>query len=93
MRAVTELRELSSIAYGFIASKALFAALGIDLFTHLAAGPRTTAELSHDTGIAAPATDAAARAVGGRPDRRRRALQPQRTRVPLDHRQRAHPGV
>ena len=53
MRAVTERRELSSIAYGFMASKALFAALGVDLFTHLAAGPRTTAELSDDTGIAA----------------------------------------
>src|SRR5882757_3990365 len=53
MRAVTERSELSSIAYGFMASKALFAALGVDLFTHLAAGPRTTAELSDDTGIAA----------------------------------------
>lgn len=52
MPAVTHRRELSSIAYGFMASKALFAALGIDLFTHLAAGPRTPAELSHDTGIA-----------------------------------------
>ncbi len=54
MRAVTERRELSSIAYGFMASKALFAALGVDLFTHLAAGPRRTAELSEDTGIAVP---------------------------------------
>jgi hypothetical protein len=36
MRAVTERRELSSIAYGFMASKALFAALGVDLFTYLA---------------------------------------------------------
>jgi hypothetical protein len=53
MRAVTERRELSSIAYGFMASKALFAALGVDLFTHLANGPRTAAELSDDTGIAA----------------------------------------
>ncbi|PZS18772.1 MAG: methyltransferase [Pseudonocardiales bacterium] len=53
MRAITERRELSSIAYGFIASKALFAALGVGPFTHLASGPRTTAELSHDTGIAA----------------------------------------
>jgi ubiquinone/menaquinone biosynthesis C-methylase UbiE len=52
MRAVTDRRELSSIAYGFMASKALFAALGVDLFTHLAAGPRTPAELSDDTGIA-----------------------------------------
>lgn len=53
MRAVTERRELSSIAYGFMASKALFAALGIDLFTHLAAGPRTIAELAAGTGIPA----------------------------------------
>jgi ubiquinone/menaquinone biosynthesis C-methylase UbiE len=53
MPAVTERRELSSIAYGFMASKALFAALGVDLFTHLAAGPRTTAQLSDDTGVAA----------------------------------------
>ena len=53
MRGVTERRELSSIAYGFMASKALFAALGVDLFTHLAIGARTTAELSDDTGIAA----------------------------------------
>ncbi len=54
MGAITERRELSNIAYGFIASKALFAALGVGLFTHLARGPRTTAELSGDTGIAAP---------------------------------------
>jgi ubiquinone/menaquinone biosynthesis C-methylase UbiE len=52
MRAVTERRELSSIAYGFMASKALFAALGVDLFTHLSAGPRSAGELSEDTGIA-----------------------------------------
>jgi 2-hydroxy-4-(methylsulfanyl)butanoate S-methyltransferase len=53
MHAVTQRRELSSIAYGFMASKALFAALGLDLFTRLAAGARTPAELSRDTGIAA----------------------------------------
>ena len=52
MRAVTERRELSSIAYGFMASKALFAALSVDLFTHLAAGPRTAGALSKNTGIA-----------------------------------------
>ena len=53
MRAVTQRRELSSIAYGFMASKALFTALGLDLFTRLAAGARTPAELSDETGIAA----------------------------------------
>ncbi len=44
-------RELSRLAYGFMASKALFAALGIDLFSRLAAGPRTVAELSAATAI------------------------------------------
>ncbi len=48
---VVELRELSQLAYGFIASKALFAALGIDLFTRLAARSRTVAELSDATGV------------------------------------------
>jgi hypothetical protein len=32
---VIDRRALSDIAYGFMASKALFAALGVDLFTHL----------------------------------------------------------
>jgi len=49
---VTHRRELSHIAYGFMASKALFAALEIDLFTHLADGPRTAAELCAVTGVA-----------------------------------------
>jgi hypothetical protein len=35
--AVAERRFLSAIAYGLMASQALFAALGVDLFTHLAA--------------------------------------------------------
>jgi len=48
---VTDRRELSQLAYGFMASKALFVALGIDLFTHLAPGARTPAELSAATGI------------------------------------------
>lgn len=37
MLAVTERRELSSIVNGFMATKALFAALGVDLSTDLAA--------------------------------------------------------
>ncbi len=49
--AVTRRRDLSDIAYGFMASKALFAALELDLFTHLADGPRTPAELSAATGV------------------------------------------
>jgi len=38
--------EVSAIAFGFMASKALFAALHIDVFTHLAGGAKTCAELS-----------------------------------------------
>jgi len=46
-----EHRQLRDIAYGFMASKALFAALELGLFTDLAEGPRTCAELSVRTGI------------------------------------------
>jgi len=46
----SERAHLSEIAYGFMASKALFAALELDLFTDLAQGPRTCAELSASTG-------------------------------------------
>ena len=49
---VAHRRDLSAIAYGFMASQALFAALTVDLFSHLAAGPRTAGELSASTGIA-----------------------------------------
>lgn len=45
-------RDLSAIAYGFMASQALFAALGVDLFTQLAAGPLTADQLCARTGIA-----------------------------------------
>jgi hypothetical protein len=45
----SERAHLSDIAYGFMASKALFAALELDLFTDLAQGPRTCAELSAST--------------------------------------------
>ena len=34
-------RDISQIAYGFIASKVLFAALDLDLFGSLAAAPKT----------------------------------------------------
>jgi 2-hydroxy-4-(methylsulfanyl)butanoate S-methyltransferase len=40
------------VAYGFMASTALFAALELDLFTGLADGPQTCAELSARTGVA-----------------------------------------
>ncbi len=43
---VTEAEEISQIAFGFMASKALFVGLHLDLFTHLADGPKTSAELA-----------------------------------------------
>ena len=49
---IDDVREISRLAYGFMGSKALFAALELDLFTLLAAGPKTAEELAGETGIA-----------------------------------------
>ncbi len=49
----TRRRDLADIAYGFMASKTLFAALEIRLFSLLADGPRTAADLAGATGVAA----------------------------------------
>ena len=46
----TRRRDIAAIAYGFMASKALFAALELGLFSLLADGPRTSAELAAKTG-------------------------------------------
>ena len=43
--------EVSSIAFGFMASKALFAGLHIDVFTLLADGPKSSAEIAGKSGI------------------------------------------
>ena len=48
----TRRRDIAAIAYGFMASKALFAALEIGLFSLLADGPRTSAALAAETGVA-----------------------------------------
>jgi ubiquinone/menaquinone biosynthesis C-methylase UbiE len=50
---LTDVRELSRLAYGFMASKALFAALDLDLFGHLAAAPTELGELVEKTGVPA----------------------------------------
>jgi ubiquinone/menaquinone biosynthesis C-methylase UbiE len=42
-------REISGIAYGFMASKVLFTALDLDVFTRLAAGPRRLDTLAAET--------------------------------------------
>jgi ubiquinone/menaquinone biosynthesis C-methylase UbiE len=51
-RTATRRRDIADIAYGFIGSKALFAALEIDLFTMLADGPRTSGQLSAALAVA-----------------------------------------
>ena len=43
--------EVSRIAFGFMASKALFAGLHIDVFTLLADGPKNSAEIAGTSGI------------------------------------------
>jgi 2-hydroxy-4-(methylsulfanyl)butanoate S-methyltransferase len=48
---ITNVREISNIAYGFIASKALFAALHIDLFGLLSQRGKSLAELADETKI------------------------------------------
>jgi len=42
---------VSEVAFGFMASKALFAALHVDIFTHLAGGAKTCSELAEATGV------------------------------------------
>jgi hypothetical protein len=51
---LTDVRDISRIGYGFMASQALFAALELDVFGHLAEGPKSLAGLAGETGVAAP---------------------------------------
>src|ERR1700749_3758146 len=49
---VEEVREISAITYSFMASKALFAALEFDVFSHIAGGARSLPKLANATGVA-----------------------------------------
>jgi SAM-dependent methyltransferase len=51
MEPLADVRDVSRIAYGFMASKALFVALDFDLFSRLSPTPRTLADLAQETGI------------------------------------------
>ena len=51
IKPIEDVRGISAITYGFMASKALFAALDFDLFTHIARGIDTPAALAKATGI------------------------------------------
>ena len=49
---VTDVRQISRIAYGFMGSKALFAALDLGLFDIIAAQPATLDQISEKTAVA-----------------------------------------
>jgi ubiquinone/menaquinone biosynthesis C-methylase UbiE len=49
---IDDVRGISAITYGFMASKALFAALEFDLFTHIAHRAASASALAEVTGIA-----------------------------------------
>lgn len=51
MTELKDVREISHLAYGFIGSKALFAALDLDLFTILSNGSKTRSELASETRV------------------------------------------
>ncbi|MEC9346929.1 MAG: methyltransferase [Pseudomonadota bacterium] len=51
MPLVTEAEDISRIAFGFMASKALFVALHVDVFTRLKDGPKSAAQLAKEAGV------------------------------------------
>lgn len=53
MELLDDVRQVSAIGYGFMASKTLFAALDLALFTHLGRGELTADELQRRTGAPA----------------------------------------
>jgi hypothetical protein len=52
IKQIDDVRDISAITYGFMASKALFAALDFDLFTRIEQGVASSAALATETGIA-----------------------------------------
>ena len=48
---IEDVRDISAITYGFMASKALFAALDFDLFTHIDRGADSVVGLAEATGV------------------------------------------
>lgn len=51
MKPIESAEDISVLAFGFMASKALFAALHVDVFGALAGAPKTAAELAEATGV------------------------------------------
>ena len=53
MDPITDAREISKIAYGFMGTQALVAALDVNVFGQLSSGALTSAELAEKTGVRA----------------------------------------
>ena len=51
MEPLTDVRDISRIAYGFMASKVLFVALQFDLFSRLSSTKKRLEELAQETRI------------------------------------------
>lgn len=52
VKPLDDVRQISALTYGFIASKALFAALDLDLFSRISGGTADLAALTSATGVA-----------------------------------------
>ena len=49
---INDVREISRIAYGFKASKALFVALELEIFGRIASSPKSLLQLAAETSVA-----------------------------------------
>ncbi len=65
VNSVQTAEEVSTIAFGFMASKAMFAGLHLDVFTHLAEGPKTCEKLSEVVGVPANRVETLMTALNG----------------------------
>ncbi len=52
MEPLTDVRQISKIAYGYMASQTLFAALEFGLFSLLSRRPKSEQEIADETGVA-----------------------------------------
>ncbi|WP_425406880.1 methyltransferase [Hwanghaeella sp.] len=65
MSVLTRAEDISNIAFGFMGSKALFAALHNKVFTHLSGAPRTAEELAEVTALDAERAQTLLTALAG----------------------------
>ena len=51
MEPIKEAEQISNIAFGFMASKALFVALHMNVFTNLSGNPKNSKTLAEEAGV------------------------------------------